>query len=88
MAASNDSNDVPPETYFKGFFAFALWGYINPPGFDHYKSNAMMQTTTDDKKLSRKVARTEEAERIEFDKLLDRRGELASERNKKKSLRS
>ena len=22
---------VPPDTYFKGFFAFALWGYIPPP---------------------------------------------------------
>ena len=44
----------------------------------------MTSTTTDDKKLSRKVARTEEAEQIEFDKLLDRRGELASQKNEKK----
>ena len=43
----DDKVDVPPDTYFKAFFAFALWGYIPPPGYKQYQS-LMMKTLLDD----------------------------------------
>ena len=35
---ASNAHDVPTDTYFKGFFAFALWGYIPPPGYEEYQS--------------------------------------------------
>ena len=41
--ATGKKKDIPKETYFKGFFAFAIWGFIPPPGFDEFKSMAMKE---------------------------------------------
>ena len=38
-----DDVDIDPGEYFKGFFAFALWGYIPAPGGEEYKSTIMQK---------------------------------------------
>ena len=80
-----DSDELPEETYFRGFFAFALWGFIPPPGFEDYKSVGMLQNLSirESKKMNRLTCKKEEAERNELDAKLDRRGELKSDGKEK-----
>lgn len=37
----NNAADLAGEDYFKGYFAFALWGYIPPEGGERFKSTLM-----------------------------------------------
>ena len=41
MKSEEDSNvtdiKVPDNEFFKGFWVFALWGFIPPTGFEEYK---------------------------------------------------
>ena len=37
VEAADVMDELPPEEYFKGYFAFALWGYIPPNGGDFFK---------------------------------------------------
>ena len=37
----HNSDNPPPDVYFKCYFSFLLWGYIPPPGYEDYKSLAM-----------------------------------------------
>ena len=57
--ANNDdaTEEVPENEFFKGFWAFALWGYIPPQGFEEYKC-ALITTVVDDSK--KKALRTME----------------------------
>mmetsp|Transcript_257 Transcript_257/g.256 ORF Transcript_257/g.256 Transcript_257/m.256 type:complete len:81 (+) Transcript_257:362-604(+) len=41
----SDDIDIPDGEYFRGFFAFAIWGYIPPPDVEEYKS-IMIGTVT------------------------------------------
>ena len=36
--STDGTDELPPGEYFKGFLAFALWGYIPPKGGERYKS--------------------------------------------------
>ena len=51
------TEEVPDNEFFKGFWAFALWGYIPPLGFEEYKC-ALITTVVDDSK--KKALRTME----------------------------
>ena len=42
-----DDSAVPDNEYFKGFWVFALWGYIPPPGYEEFKCT-MISTVVDD----------------------------------------
>ena len=81
-------DDLPIETYFKGFFSFVIWGYIPPPGFEKLKSMSMnaiaKPNNVKDKQASRENTKKEEAERKANDALLDQRGELAFQQHEKK----
>ena len=69
-------NKKKTEDYFKGFFAFALWGFIPPPGGDGYKSaliSSVVDTETsiakDMSRNSRKIAEvTQKAHERELEK--------------------
>ena len=49
--ANSDEDALPSDVYFKGFFSFALWGYIPPPGGGDFKSSLMSVVV--DKKVNR-----------------------------------
>ena len=58
------------DDYFKGFFAFALWGYIPPEGGERYKST-LITTVVDTKSKSEKkngckTVKEEEAQENEY----------------------
>ena len=70
---------IPYDVYFKGFFAFAVWGYIPPPGGDEFQS-LFIKTVLDKKAvdkmpgLGRAAAKEEEQKEDNFDCWLDTRG--------------
>ena len=45
-----DTNDVPDNEYFKGFWAFAMWGFIPPPGHEEYKCTLIATVVDEGKK--------------------------------------
>ena len=51
--------EMPSDTYFKGFFAFALWGYIPPPGGETFKSSLMATVIDKDVKAKKEDGRAE-----------------------------
>ena len=73
-----DDEEIPSDTYFKGFFAFALWGYIPPAGGENYKSSLM--ATVVDKGLKRNpkdgraAVRKEKKEDKDVTQVLEARG--------------
>ena len=44
--STDGTDELPPGEYFKGFLAFALWGYIPPKGGERYKS-ILIKTVVD-----------------------------------------
>ena len=48
---TEEDSDIPDNKYFKGFWAFALWGYIPPPGYEEYKCT-LITTVIDEGKKS------------------------------------
>ena len=78
----DDEYDVPYDWMFKGFLAFALWGYIPIPGGEKYKSLLMCAIDGDEKDIkdgSRKHCRKRKTERASVDHDLDKRGESKDE---------
>ena len=78
----DDPDAVPDGEYFKGFFAFALWGYIPPSGGECFKS-WLIHTVVDKKvatgkKLGRKATRNDELKEKEVERKLDNRGSVGS----------
>ena len=74
----NDAAVVLCDDYFRGYFAFALWGYIPPEGGEQYKSS-LMGTVVDTggsvkEENSRKGARDMKVEEKSYQKALDERG--------------
>ena len=91
---SNSNVVDPPESdedYFKGYFAFALWGYIPPEGGEKYKSS-LIATVCDTaskpgKKNSRVTVKEEESEEKEYVRRLEARGQSkASSRESERML--
>ena len=74
--------DLGEEEYFKGFFAFALWGFIPPDGGDEYKSSLMatvVDTTSKAKRADGRAAiKSAEKKEKEHMKELEARGSPAS----------
>ena len=70
-----DDSAVPDNEYFKGFWVFALWGYIPPPGFEEFKCT-MITTVVDDgsnknnKSNGRAEAKAKQSERRLAEKAL------------------
>ena len=84
VVAEENGNDVPYEWMFKGYIAFALWGYIPIPGGDKYKSLVMCSVDGDESNIeggTRKALRKKSIERASIDRALDKRGEKKSEHN-------
>ena len=72
-------DSVPHDWYFKGYLAFALWGFIPAPGGEEYKSLLMQGVMKGKTKGgTRKEIRLLKKERSDTDRLLDRRGETAA----------
>ena len=79
--AENDGDEMVANngTYFKGFFAFALWGYIPPHGGEIYRS-ALLFTVVDkkssiSKEESRTACKLNASEEKAHIRNLERRGE-------------
>lgn len=72
---SHPKDDIPKETHFKGYFAFLIWEYIPPPGFEKFKSVSMnvvgKPNDGKNKKLSRATTKKEESEQKVSNALLD-----------------
>ena len=49
LSTEDAKDNVPDSEFFKGFWAFALWGYIPPPGYEEFKC-ALINTIVDDVK--------------------------------------
>ena len=70
---------VPHDWYFKGYLAFALWGFIPAPGGEAYKSLLMQGVMKGETKGgTRKEICLLKKERSDADRLLDKRGETAA----------
>ena len=83
--ASNDSeSNSDAEEYFKGFFAFALWGYIPPDGGEAFKSSLISTITESkpkrEKKNGRRAVKEEELKKNDYLRELEFRGTSASSR--------
>ena len=50
-------SNVPPGECFKGFFDFALWGYVPPPGGEKYKSTIIGTVVEKSPKMERGIGR-------------------------------
>ena len=79
-----DDDEAPDDWYFKGYLAFALWGFIPAPGGEKYKS--ILMGSVDDfhskrKHGSRKEIRQNNKDRSDADRKLDKRGETKDEEN-------
>ena len=75
----DQEHEVPENEYFKGFWCFALWGYIPPPGFEEYQCTMISTVVEDsDKSTSTSNGRADSKqkllERRIADKALDKRG--------------
>ena len=44
------TDKIPDNEFFKGFWAFALWGYIPPSGYEEYKCTLITMVVNDSKK--------------------------------------
>ena len=72
-------DSVPHDWYFKGYLAFALWGFIPAPGGEAYKSLLMQGVMKGETKGgTRREICLLKKERSDTDRLLDRRGETAA----------
>ena len=82
-----DSNNLAcsaEDDYFKGFFAFALWGYIPLEGGERFKST-LITTVVDtklkpEKKNGRKSVKEEEAQENKYVRELEACGTSKSSR--------
>ena len=75
----DDTDKIPDNKFFKGFWDFALWGYIPPLGFEEYKCALITTVVDDSKKQSSKnngraESKAKELERRTGDIALDKRG--------------
>ena len=79
------TNDPPKDVYFKGYFSFLLWGYIPPPGYEHYKSLSMTtvekkgDNKRDKKTLGRASSRKSDTDNKLIDERFERRGTLRND---------
>ena len=81
--------DVLCDNYFRGYFAFALWGYIPPDGGDNFKSSligTIVSTGKKKKEDSRNATREVKVEEKKYLKDLDVRGENASDKDRNAQL--
>ena len=73
-----NAKEIPPGEYFKGFIAFALWGYIPPSGGEQYKSTligTIVEKETKGKKDNSRAAVMKELKEEKFYlKELEKRG--------------
>ena len=86
FSTGDEAASVPEEEYFKGFFAFALFGYIPPDGGEKYKSSLML-TVVDkpvkiDKKDGRAAVKEDEKKDKQFIKGLELRGKSAQKKGR------
>ena len=44
------TDEIPDNKYFKGFWAFAMWGYIPPPGYEENKCTLITTVVDEGKK--------------------------------------
>ena len=81
-AHEDELPSLPPDEIFKGFLAFALWGFITPEGGDQYKSTLMatvVDTETKPKKENgRKAVKIAEGIDKDAARILDVRGDSIS----------
>jgi len=57
VSGHDEETDVAEHFYFKGFFAFALWGYIPPSGGEHLRSSHIGCVTSKPDGISKEVSR-------------------------------
>ena len=79
-----NDDEAPDDWYFKGYLAFALWGYIPAPGGEKYKSilmGSIEDGRSKKKNGSHKEIRQNNKERSDADRKLDKRGEAKDEEN-------
>ena len=77
ILVGDEDYDVPYNWMFKGYIAFALWGYIPIPGGKKYKSLLMCALDGNDKEIeggNRKDSRKRKIDNDSIDCLLDQRG--------------
>ena len=75
--SSVKSEGAPHHKYFKGFFAFAIWGYIPPPGGEEFQSlyiKTCCDTKIKGRNLGQASAKKEELEESNHNRWLDKRG--------------